>query len=193
MWKPTIIKCGRRGDWSIEPFSVTAEEATQYKLNSKRRDSKLVAGHYVRLIERGMVWMSNTPDEYEDHREFIRDARGRVLVVGLGMGLVIRELLDKKTVDCVTVVEKEFDVISMVAPALMKKYGARFNLVCCDLWSWWPAPHTYGRFDCAWIDVWPDYSVDMMSEFRRARNHIGKICAAVHVKCWKEKELKGLK
>lgn len=194
MFKEPLVKKGRIKDFSIERFEINEEEARRYITIEAihNRVTRLKAGTYFRLMERGMVWMSNTPDEYSDHKEFIKQARGRVLIVGLGLGLVLREVLDKGGVESVTCVEKELPVIRLVGGAFIanKIYGPKLNLVCADLWEWWPTPEVYGKFDSAWVDIWPNYHEEMLAEFRTARNHLAAVCAPTKTMCWKEKELK---
>ena len=62
----------------------------------------------------GKLIMSNTPAEVNDHYKFIQKAQGKVLIGGLGLGMVLKCLLDKKDVMKVVVVEQSPDVIKLL-------------------------------------------------------------------------------
>ncbi|MCV5648158.1 hypothetical protein OFN55_36090, partial [Escherichia coli] len=72
-------------------------------------------GRYRRLSNGWDVVMSNTPMEIRTCQDFIERATGRVLINGLGLGMVLHAILQKDDVTHVTVIEKEQDVINLVA------------------------------------------------------------------------------
>ncbi len=63
-------------------------------MNRNRR--YIEPGVYYKLTYKGEVIMSNTPAEVNDHLPFIKKANGKVLIAGLGLGMVITELLKKR-------------------------------------------------------------------------------------------------
>lgn len=59
------------------------------------------------------VWMSITPMEVESHFIPIECAEGTVGVAGLGLGYYVQRILEKESVDSVTVFELDPDVIDL--------------------------------------------------------------------------------
>lgn len=57
--------------------------------------------------------------------------QGRVLVAGLGLGLILHALLDKPAVTHITVIEREPDVVQLVSPFLLRQYGAAYLAKKC--------------------------------------------------------------
>jgi 16S rRNA A1518/A1519 N6-dimethyltransferase RsmA/KsgA/DIM1 with predicted DNA glycosylase/AP lyase activity len=97
--------------------------------------------------------MSDTPAEIDENLRPISSFSGRVLVTGLGIGMVLQGLLMNKRVKYVTVLEKSRDVIKLVKPHYEKKFGTkRFTIIQADAFKYEPERQ---QFDYAWHDIWP--------------------------------------
>ena len=59
------------------------------------------------------IWMRISPIEIESSYMFIKYAKGKVGVVGLGLGYVVQELAKKQDIDEVIVYEIEKDIIDL--------------------------------------------------------------------------------
>lgn len=70
------------------------------------------------LREDGRIWMSLSPMELESQGYQARLAKGHVIVAGLGMGVLAWNLLQNPRVDRITIVEKNEDVVKLMAEAL---------------------------------------------------------------------------
>jgi hypothetical protein len=101
----------------------------------------------------GEVVMEDTPFELKTHLGFVMQARGRVLVTGLGLGCVVRGLLANPAVEYVTCVENSKDVLKLVEPHMPKD---RLTIVEADALTW--TANNKETFDCAWHDLWTDRS-----------------------------------
>ena len=80
------------------------------------------------------TWMVDDPPHWwamEEHATFYR---GHVVVAGLGLGLIVHTLAACPSVDRVTVVEVEPDVITLVQPHLPP--SAKIEIVAGDFWDW---------------------------------------------------------
>jgi hypothetical protein len=99
----------------------------------------------------GEVVMEDTPFELQTHMGFVLQARGRVLVTGLGLGCVIRGLLINPAVEHVTVIENSLDVLQLVAPHMPKE---RLTIIDAEALEW--TAKNKESFDCAWHDLWTD-------------------------------------
>jgi len=105
---------GVKGDVVIGRFSVDDQMSDMSRIIDGSRYVK--PGDYTRLEIGDAVVMSDTQAERRDHIDPVREARGRCLVAGLGLGVVVQAMLLKWEVDHVTIVEKNQDVIDLVAP-----------------------------------------------------------------------------
>jgi len=86
------------------------------------------------IADNGDVVMSYTPMEILSMRQGWKRARGHVLVGGLGLGIIARKALMKKTVKHVTVVEIDKAVIDLVGPSLKEDFGDRVTILHSDVY-----------------------------------------------------------
>lgn len=76
-------------------------------------------GTYTRLKINGTVFMSDTPMELKSNSEVINKATGKVFIGGLGIGLLLHNLMEKIEKGIVTeifVAENNLDVIKLIGP-----------------------------------------------------------------------------
>lgn len=97
----------------------------------------------------GEVVMEDTPFELQTHLGFVMQARGNVLVTGLGLGCVIRGLLANPNVKHITCIENSVDVLKLVSPYMPKE---RLTIIEADALEW--TAKNKEKFDCAWHDLW---------------------------------------
>lgn len=168
------IPDGSVGPWSIETFTISEAEAKMHNLRclyQRERAHMVDAGTYRRLRhrQRGVV-MSNTPMEVLTNREAFAGARGRVLINGLGMGMLLEAILRKPEVTFVRVVELDADVIALTGPHFA--HDPRVQIVHADARTYRPARGE--RFDFVWHDIWDDISGDNLAEMTALRRRYGK-------------------
>lgn len=98
----------------------------------------------------GEPWMSITPNEVLSCRPGVRAARGRVLVGGLGLGMMARMIREKKTVNSVTVVDNNEDVLRVFGaiPGVELVHGDLFGHARAHL----------GDYDSIVADIWQGYN-----------------------------------
>lgn len=171
MWKVELnLQPGQSGAWVLKRFTVTPQGAKIHNLREafNGRNRFISAGEYWGLFRDGKVIMSNTPAEIQDHMKFIRKASGKVLVGGLGLGMVLKCLLDNKAVTKVTVVEKSTDVIKLVAPSYTE--DPRVEIINADIFEYTPNE----KYDCAWFDIWDNISGEEYPEMKRLHRKYGR-------------------
>jgi hypothetical protein len=66
----------------------------------------------------GRTVMTDGPIDWIGMQELARHSKGKVLVVGLGLGLVVHALKDNRLVEKIDVVELNQDVIDLIEPLL---------------------------------------------------------------------------
>lgn len=111
------------------------------------------------------TWMVDDPPHFWSMQDYARNSAGRVLVAGLGLGLVVHELLNNITnskvlsdVDSITVVERNKDVIDLIYPLLPKAEGIKFQIINKDFYDF---IHEYEEdFDRIIVDLWTSGSIE---------------------------------
>jgi hypothetical protein len=90
------------------------------------------------------TWMVDDPPHFWAMQEHATFYTGRVLVAGLGLGLILHALQDNKAVTKITVVEREKDVIRLVKPLVPK--DSRIDIVHADWYKFTPDEQPDGVF-----------------------------------------------
>lgn len=158
------------GNWQIETFTVQDRELSEI-MSLLRYGRGVPAGTYKRLIRNGTTVMSNTPDEIRDFLWFARRAHGSVLVNGLGLGVLVRALLDKPDVSEITVIEKSAEVIELVAPHLVDD---RLTIIHADAFDYQPPKGK--RFNFVWHDIWDNICSDNLPDMHKLHRKYGRRC-----------------
>ena len=78
--------------------------------------SYIPKGTYMQLWVKNEMFMSNTRFEKIANTKVVMMAKGDVLIFGLGLGMILPEILAKKEVTSVTVVELYSDVVQLIEP-----------------------------------------------------------------------------
>lgn len=169
---------GSAGPWKIEKFEVDPND-TYARLENLRmqrdglRGRSIYAGRYTRLMRGYSVVMSDTPAEISDHLPILDRLEGpavrRVLINGLGLGLVLAHAIRQPHIERIDVVEIDKYVIELVGSyyenydltqpfALKKPPKLRVAIHNEDaMLKAWPKNT---RWDLAWHDIWDDISTD---------------------------------
>jgi hypothetical protein len=115
----------------------------------------LMHGEEKMYQEKSKVWMSLTPMELESQGFHARMARGRVAVMGLGMGAVVYNLAQHGKVEHITVVERDPDIVRLLSAATdwfdMLQNEGRLRVVLMDALQFAPIA---GPFDTLLVDIW---------------------------------------
>jgi len=124
--------------------------------------------------------MSDTPAEIRDHVPFIGTSYGRVLITGLGLGMVAQACLKRREVKSVTVIELEQDVIDLVGPHYLSKWP-NLEIWHGDALTMKIKPNT--KWDVAWHDIWPTICADNLPTMKRLHRRFGGRIVA-HQSSW---------
>jgi len=166
---------GKSGDWEVKRFTVTEEQAKFDMMRGMFHGGRYTpAGTYTSIQRNGKIIMSDTPNEIRDHYQIIRMARGKVLINGLGIGMVLGAVLAKPEVTHVTVIDLSPDVISLVGNYYKQKYGDKVEIICADAFTWKPPKNV--RYDVVWHDIWDDICSDNLPEMAKLHRKYGKCC-----------------
>jgi hypothetical protein len=173
---PVDVPDGTSGNWSVETFTVTEEEAEYDLMRSAIKGHRRYtpAGTYKALKEGGQVIMSNTPDEIGDLWNFFLAATGNILINGLGLGVALTTILNKinedetPAVSSVVVIEKFPDVLSLVSPTYASDGRVRF--IQADAFEYKPME----RFESVWHDIWTGICSDNLKDIHTLHRKYGR-------------------
>lgn len=174
---------GESGNCKVERFAVSDADAAFSCIRAFSfigGGRSVPAGEYTRLLVDGGIMMSDTPDELRDHIGPVRSAIGTCLVSGLGLGCVVKGMLEKKkedgsyAVDKVVVLEINEHVIKLVEPHLRKIYGDRLDVRNVDALKY--KPPMGERYDYAWHDIWPTICEDNLKTMSTLHRKYGRRC-----------------
>lgn len=162
---------GSSGPWKVERFTID-DKPSIYNMRLAMDGRGVQPGTYTRLVhaQRGVV-MSDTQAEKRDHIEFIVNANGRVLINGLGIGMCLAAVLNKASVEAVTVVELDQDVISLVTPHYAN--DSRVNIVNASAFDYKPPKGI--RYGAVWHDIWDTITEDNLDEMKKLHRKYGRL------------------
>lgn len=112
-------------------------------------------GVYAVLYIDGELMMSDTAAEQRAVYGLIHNARGRVLIAGLGLGMCVVPLLKSPRVERVTVIEVCQSVIDLVAPHIDHE---KLDVIRADIYTW--KPKRGAKYDTIFLDIWPTINAD---------------------------------
>lgn len=118
----------------------------------------------VNLNRRGnpTLWMSDTDAEKADHYPAVaqieKTRASRVLINGLGIGMVLSAALSYRHVKHVDVVEYDERVIKLVGPHYEK--DPRVTIHHADAYEQTGNWHRGARWDVVWSDIWEEIDAD---------------------------------
>jgi spermidine synthase len=151
---PEFVKFGK---WYIIKSKLSNDYINEIDTNSKLFPYKqyLQSGKdYVSLIpESEQVMMSNHETETITNQKFIDNAKGNVLIFGLGLGLIIFPLLNDEQITKIDIVEIDSDIISYVGD-IIKSHDVR-NIVRIhkgDSFEYHNELQT--TYDTIYFDIW---------------------------------------
>lgn len=158
---------GVSGDFRIETFTVSKQES---QFSGLRRGDYVAEGKYKRLMRGGTVVMSNTQMEISSNYDFVREAKGKVLINGLGLGMILAAILTKPEVTEVTVIEKFKEVVDLTGPKFAN--DSRVKIINADALEYKPAKGE--KFDCVYHDIWDFICADNLEDMAKLHRRYGK-------------------
>lgn len=169
-----FIQPGDLRGLAVRRFTVSEEAAKLARLRSAfgfgSGSTLIQAGEYTKLVVDGHLWMSDAPDEINDHYQPYRRARGHVLINGLGLGCLLRGVLLNAAVEHVDVVELDERVIEYIGGHF--RDDPRVTLHHGDAYQFsWPKGATW---DVAWHDIWPSICEDNLEGMQRLHRRYGR-------------------
>jgi hypothetical protein len=180
----------RKGCAEIVKYQINMEESRFFNIFQGNSLGYTYPGTYVKLLVNNQLMMSDAPMERKTNIDFVRKAEGRVLIAGLGVGLILKAILDKPEVSEVWVIEKYQDVIDLVAERFRHP---KLMIICADIFEF-NLPKTQ-KFDTIYFDIWPNICTDNLKEMsvlhrKFAKNKANK---SSFIESWYRKYLRSIK
>ncbi len=169
---------GVSGDWRVRRFELTGQPPADTASISPLDVEP--PGEYTALERGDEIFMTDLYNEWWTQRLAIDRAcqrGGRVLVTGLGLGLVAEGMLRTpgSRVEAVTVVEASADVIRLVSDHLLGRLGGRLEIVHADAFDW--SPPADSRYSIGWHDIWPNPQVpEAMQQAEQLERRYAPFC-----------------
>lgn len=175
----SFIPDGKSGNWEISTFTVEKNDLSQ-SISLWKYGRSVPGGTYKRLVRKDeqyshrvndTVVMSNTPDEIRDFIPFVNQAKGVILINGLGLGCLVKKLLEKDEVTELIVIEKSEDVINLVKPYFNDN---RLTIINADAFEYTPPKGK--KYDYIWHDIWDYICGDNLAEMNKLhKKYYGKV------------------
>ncbi|MCR5333104.1 MAG: hypothetical protein K6E11_03690 [Bacilli bacterium] len=117
---------------------------------------------YLAIIQGDLIWMSVIPHEINTMRKPIKDAFGRVLVLGLGLGYYAYHVSNKEDVESITIVENDIHAINIFKKYILPHFENKnkIKIVNADAFEYLKEGHD---FDFVFADIWHNVGDGLMS------------------------------
>ncbi|MBO5262379.1 MAG: hypothetical protein J6B45_04975 [Clostridia bacterium] len=141
------------------------------------------------VYENGQEWMAIKPNEIETMKEPIENAKGNVLVFGLGIGYFTYMVSQKQDVISVCVVERDESAISLFEKHILPQFPNKhkIRIVRADAFEYAKNEMANGMFDYGFVDLWHDVSdgVDLYVKMKKYE----ALCPNLHLDYWIERSI----
>lgn len=171
-----IVQPQTSGLVTVDHYEVSELES---RMSAFRRGQYCEPGKYARLIVGRTLMMSDTRLERRSNAEFARRAHGKVLVAGLGLGMILHPVLAKPEVEQVTVIEKYQDVSDLIAPTLP---ASKLEIIHADIFQWKPAKGQ--RWNVIYFDIWPNICTDNLKDIAKLHQAFKGKLDRTDAQCW---------
>lgn len=107
------------------------------------------------IYENNMPWVSVCPSEISSMRYPIQRARGNVLTLGCGLGYFAYMASEKESVETVTIVELQNEVIELFSQQILPQFGhpEKVRIVQGDAFEF-VAGMQQEEYDMCFVDIW---------------------------------------
>ncbi len=112
------------------------------------------------VLEGGNEWMTLTPIDVDTVQDAIRDAHGKVITFGLGLGYYAYMAARKDNVSSVTVIEKSKKVIELFNKYVLPRFECKdkIRIINADAFEYAEKEMPEEKYDYAFVDTWRDAS-----------------------------------
>lgn len=120
------------------------------------------------------IVMSDSWMECKTNINFVNNAKGNVLIAGLGIGLIVLAIQDNPDVKNITIIEKDESLKNIVLKQLSKHLNDKINIIISDINEFEPKE----KYDTIYFDIWNNISGENLDEMNnlsdKFKNHLNK-------------------
>lgn len=148
------------------------------------RFSETEHGIVTDLVKKpSQILMTDAPEIFDGYRELFEIAHGDVLIAGLGLGMCIVALEMNPNVRSITIIEKDDEILHLIAQSLMLK--GKTIIMHANIFEY----STALKFDIIFFDIWlnPTKQGKAELEILRERFSNNLLCGG-WMSCWRESE-----
>jgi hypothetical protein len=187
---PKMVEIVPEGDIGIARLEHFEVSRSASELSAFRGGLSYVPeGRYAKLIVDGVLMMSDTRMEKNSNYDALFAANGKVLISGLGMGMITVPICAKDEVESVLVLEKSQDVIDLIGPHIAHP---KLTIICADCFEWQPPKGE--KWDAIYHDIWPEICEDNLKEIAKLKRKFARRLNRENPKCsqiaWMEDHLR---
>lgn len=183
-------------DIMLDKFNIPQKDVDFLKRQDAFRgtqDNKnLQSGNYIRLITLSpypQLQMSDTAMEWDTNQEFIENAKGDVLIGGLGIGMIIIGIVNKPSIKSITVIESNKKVAEKIGELLEPHFNNKVTIIHADVYEWQPDQN----YDTIYMDIWASICGDNYDEMTLlGRTYRTYLNDDGWFGCWREYDCKRL-
>ena len=145
---------------------------------------------YPAVLQNEREWMTLLPNETITVKPHVKNASGRVLTFGLGLGYFAFSAAQKDDVSSVTVVERDGDVIKLFSDVILPQFPNKdkINIIQADAFEYAGRNFAKGLYDFVFTDIWHDAS-DGVELYLKMKEY-EKLCQNCRYEYWIENTLK---
>jgi hypothetical protein len=154
-----------------QAFKVLFKEPAKFTVLEEKKNRK------------NYIWTTDYLEEQTSQLDYISHFKGKVLVGGLGIGLVVKYLEENTDVSEIVVVEKEKPIIDLVAPYL--NLQKKTKIIHADLYKY--LKYCRERFDYAYYDIWQEADENAYVGYMIPLYYLSEgIIKEENIVCWAE-------
>lgn len=156
------------GDWELKYQKYNAYEAFVHNELVVNSDFKEIPSigffneefRFPVIMQHGHEWMAIKPNEIETMQPAIDAIEGKVITFGLGIGYFTYMASLKESVQSITVVEWDKEVIQLFENYILPQfeYKEKVNVIFADAFEYAEKQVSGKDFDYAFVDLWHDVS-----------------------------------
>lgn len=156
------------GDWELKYQKYRPYEAFIYKDLIVESDFKELPCigffneefRFPSVTENAHEWMSIKPSEIETSQSAINAIEGKVVTFGLGLGYFAYMASIKESVQSITVVERDNEVIQLFKRYILPQFRhkEKVEIISVDAFEYAETQMPDKKFDYAFVDLWHDVS-----------------------------------
>jgi spermidine synthase len=155
----------------IDKFTLTDYQLEEIKNQwhpkrfEKYGDSLTIGKEYVILYDKSQskVMMTNNEFVMITNQKFIDNAKGDVIIFGLGIGLILHPLLQDDDIKSITIVEVDKDLIDETFPIILDfDTKSKLSIINCDAFQY----QDDKKYDTIYFDIWPLINEEAFKEMK---------------------------